>query len=267
MVNHWSACLLIRLANVLVVLAAGASATPFTINFSFSGSVTPSQQAIITSAGNTWMSLLPNYQAGINISSLNILADGSAIDGGGGVLAGSFAPATTTQGGFVLATSGTIQFDSADLANMESNGTLLTVALHEVAHIMGFGTLWTNNGVYVSGSGQYTGPNALTVYKTEFNQPSATYIPVELGGGSGAANGHWDEVDGGACCTGRVSAQGDMTNELMTAWVGSSTYLSNTTVYSFVDLGYATAAVPEPATVGLISAGLGLIGFLRRRSR
>jgi len=30
---------------------------------------------------------------------------------------------------------------TADLASMESEGTLLAVVLHEMAHVMGFGTL------------------------------------------------------------------------------------------------------------------------------
>ncbi|MBM3753855.1 MAG: hypothetical protein FJW38_07735 [Acidobacteria bacterium] len=32
-------------------------------------------------------------------------------------------------------------FMTADLASMESEGTLLAVVLHEMAHVMGFGTL------------------------------------------------------------------------------------------------------------------------------
>lgn len=246
-----------------------ASAAPFTISVNFGGGLTAGQQAIFTTAANTWMGLLPSYQPGISIAALNISASGVAIDGVGGIL-GSAGPNTlTNQSGYVLATAGEMQFDSADLSNMESNGTLLPVILHEMAHVMGFGTLWTNNGVYIVNTGQYTGPNALSAYQTEFSQPSATFVPVELGGGSGTANGHWNEVDGGGCCTGILSTNGDMTYEIMTGWLNSGSYISRTTVGSFVDIGYlaATAETPEPATFVLLSAGLAVIGLARRRNR
>ena len=246
-----------------------ASAAPFTISVNFTGGLTLTQQAVFTTAANTWMSLLPSYQTGINISALNIDAAGAAIDGVGGVL-GSAGPNTlTSQGGYTLATSGSMSFDSADLANMEANGTLLPVILHEMAHVMGFGTLWTNNGVYINNSGQYTGPAALSTYQTEFSQPSATFVPVELGGGSGTANGHWNEVDGGGALTGIVSPLGDMRYELMTGWISSQYFISQTTVASFVDIGYVAASteVPEPAPMALLSIGLLAIGALRRRVR
>ena len=54
---------------------------------------------------------------------------------------------------------------SADVAALVANNTFYGVVLHEMAHILGIGTLWTfNNNVngttynlYNAGSGQYTG--------------------------------------------------------------------------------------------------------------
>ncbi len=160
-----------------------------------------------------------------------------------------------------------MQFDSADLAALETDGGLLPVILHEMAHVMGFGTVWTYNNVYANNTGHYIGVNALATYKAEFNQPGATFVPVELGGGPGTKNSHWNELDGGACCTGIVSAQGDMTYELMTGWLNLPDYfISDTTVESFVDIGYSTAVVPEPTTLLLLSIGVcGLIGQAWRR--
>jgi hypothetical protein len=254
------------LAGALFVLVGSVgTAAPFTINLSFGGGLSVTQEAIFTTAANTWMSLLPSYQSGINISALNISASGVAIDGAGGILGSAGPNALTTQGGFTLSTSGSMQFDTADLANMESSGSLLNLILHEMAHVMGFGTLWTNNGVYVNDTGQFTGPNALTVYRNEFNQPGATYVPVELGGGSGTANAHWNEVDGGGVNTGIVSARGDMRFEVMTGWLDPGSFISNTTVASFTDIGYVSA-VPEPGTLFLLSGGLLVVGIYRRRS-
>lgn len=257
-------------SSVLFVLTSVAAVgAPFTINVNFSGGLSPTQQSIFTTAANTWMNLISGYQPGISIASLNISAAGTAIDGVGGVLGSAGPDTVTSQGGFLLATSGSMNFDSADLSNMESNGTLLTVILHEMAHVMGFGTLWTPNGVYLNNTGQYTGPAALTAYKAEFSQPSATFIPVELGGGAGTANGHWNEADGGGSLTGIISPLGDMRFELMTGWVNSPYFISQTTIGSFVDIGYlaATTDMPEPAPMALISIGLLAVGVLRRRTR
>ena len=41
-------------------------------------------------------------------------------------------------------------------------------------------------------AGQYTGAAALDAFKLEFNQLEATFVPVELDGGAGTANGHWN---------------------------------------------------------------------------
>lgn len=254
----------IRTFLLLLASAFAAQAAPFTINVNMGGGLTPSQQAIFTTAADTWMGLLSGYQPGISIASLDINASGAAIDGAGGIL-GSAGPDTlTTQGGYVLATSGSMQFDTADLATMESNNTLLAVILHEMAHVMGFGTLWSLNNVYTDGTGEYTGTNALAAYRVEFSQLTALFVPVELGGGTGTANGHWNEVNNGVCCTGIISAQGDMTYELMTGWLNANSFISNTTIYSFTDIGYV-ASVPEPGTIVLFGLGLLVTGIYRRR--
>lgn len=236
-----------------LLLPFGAQAAPFTINVNFIGGLTASQQSVFTTAATTWMNLLPQYASGINITSLNISAEGVVIDGAGGILGQAGPDLITSQGGFTLTTAGSMQFDTADIANMEANGTFDDVILHEMAHVMGFGTLWTLNGVYVDGTGQYTGTNAVNAYRTEYGQPLATFVPVELGGGQGTANGHWSESVFGA--------------ELMTGFINGSPFISNTTVRSFVDLGYLTASagVPEPSTMMLLSGAFGALLIGRRR--
>ena len=252
------------------MLAAGqGNASPFNIDLNFTGGLTPAQEAVFTTAADTWESLLTGYQPGIDIASLTINASGVFIDGPGGVLgqAGPLPIGLRHQGGFWLSTRGVMQFDSADLPGLESGGGFLSVIEHEMAHVMGFGTLWTLNGVYVNGSGRYTGANAIAAARTEFGVPGATFVPVELGGGSGTANSHWDELNGGACCTGFTSSQGDATFELMTGWLNMPAFISQTTVQSFVDIGYVAALIPEPGTYALMLAGLGLMGFAARRRK
>lgn len=268
-------------------------AAPFNIELNFTGGLTPSQQSIFTTAANTWESLISGYQAGISISSLTINASGVTIDGAGGVLGQASPTRITRQGGRWLPTRGLMQFDAADISVLEAEGSFLAVVLHEMAHVMGFGSLWTLNGVYVNGSGRFTGANAIAAARVEFGRPGATFIPVELGGGSGTANAHWDERDGGVCCTGFVSNQGDATFELMTGWLNASSYISMTTVQSFVDIGYMAASgasvisvgdiglapafysgafsarlpVPEPEIYALLASGLCFIGFIAHRRR
>jgi hypothetical protein len=99
--------------------------------------------------------------------------------------------------------------------------------------------------------------------------PGASFVPVELGGGSGTANGHWDEADGG----GADGAFAGGKDELMTGWLGSSTFVSNTTIASFADIGYTTSvthpvsAVPLPAGGVLFLSALIGIGFVGRRRK
>jgi len=237
------------------------------INLNFTGGLSTSQQNVFTGAKNFWETALTGYRPGVSITGVTINASGQAIDGVGGVL-GSAGPSTiVSQGGYVLATSGSMQFDTADLNRLESNGALQNVILHEMAHVLGFGTLWTYNGVYVNNTGQYTGASALAQWKTEFGQTQATFIPVELGGGAGTANGHWNEVDGGANLTGiRNSQNRDMRDELMTGWLNPNSFVSNMTIASFSDIGFTVAAVPEPSSFLLMAIAIAGVPVVRRLS-
>ncbi|MDR1280031.1 MAG: hypothetical protein LBK99_04340, partial [Opitutaceae bacterium] len=115
--------------------------------------------------------------------------------------------------------------------------------------------------------------HALANYRAEFNQPSATYVPVEGEGGYGTAGGHWDEVYLGANNTGFISnlTGQDMRYELMTGWANSPMFLSSVTLGALEDLGYIVNydvlnMVPEPAVHATL-AGVVLLAYaaLRRR--
>ncbi|WP_236618529.1 PEP-CTERM sorting domain-containing protein [Rhodopirellula europaea] len=137
---------------------------------------------------------------------------------------------------------------------------------------LGFGTLWTDNGVYVNGSGEFTGANTTAPWQSEFGQGGTP--DVELSGGPGTANGHWDEPDGGGAFSGITDASGrDLTFELMTGWLNvgpEDPFISGMTLASFQDIGFLAnaTAVPEPGTGGVLVAGLAAgMGWRRRRSR
>jgi hypothetical protein len=119
-------------------------------------------------------------------------------DGVGKVLGSAGPDAAYYRGKEIYTASGSMTFDTADIDAPIAQRSFGDVILHEMAHVIGFGTLWGYNGVYVSNSGQYSGNCALSTYRTEFNQPTATFVPLELGGSAGTANSHWNEVDGGS---------------------------------------------------------------------
>jgi hypothetical protein len=284
----------------IFAFSIGTSRGVSLINLNFSGSMTPVQQQTFMDAAAFWNSTITGFDLNFNgvgqvqAHTLTITASIPSIDGIGGTL-GSAGPQTATYydnnpfGAPTVAlyytTTGAMQFDSADVAALIADNTFYGVVLHEMAHVLGVGTLWTFNNnlenttypLYTVGSGQYTGPNALAQYRSEFNQPLATYVPVELGGGSGTANGHWDEIDGGGSPTGTISVDNgmDFRDELMTGWASSTFFISRTTLGALDDLGYIvdyskagivnhTVAVPELSCLSLCLLG-GTLLVRRRR--
>ncbi|HVK15672.1 MAG TPA: PEP-CTERM sorting domain-containing protein [Fimbriiglobus sp.] len=260
------------LAVVASVAAAGQLSTAraqFDITVNFTGGLTESQQATFSTAASFWETHIVGYRpAGVTLTGITINASGADLGGPGGTLGSAGPTSFSNQGGFRYATAGSMRFDTADLPNMEANGTLLSVIMHEMAHVMGFGTLWASNGLYSSGSGQYTGAGALAMWQTEFDRSGDTSVPVELAGGGGTANAHWNENTSGSGLTGITDPQGrDMRNELMTGWLNAPSFVSNTTIQQFFDLGYNVVPVPEPATILAIAAvGLVVRRLRRRRS-
>ena len=286
------------LASLLCAAATSPLSAVSLINLNFSGSMTSVQRQTFVDAAAFWNSTITGYTLNSYYGttyghSLTIGVSLPAIDGVSGILGSAgptyvdlfnnYASGSVTQS-LWYSSAGEMQFDSADVAAMVAANTFYGVVLHEMAHVLGIGTLWAyntqnavGNNLYTAGSGQYYGPAALAAWQTEFGQPGATFVPVELGGGVGTANGHWNEVNGGAGNTGFTSnlTGMDLSRELMTGWVGDSIYLSTVTLGGLVDLGYTVdyskagvinyvAAVPEPAGLLGISALLGA-GLLTRR--
>lgn len=156
------------------------------------------------------------------------------IDGPGGVLGGAGPCAIRTAG--LLTVVGVILLDSEDLATI-SPTLAATVILHEMGHVLGFGTLWgpqqfdlLRNPSLPNSPGvdtHFAGPRAIAAFDASGgeNYPNQK-VPVEnTQGGQGTRDSHWRE--------------GVMLNELMTGFVTEGLNpLSRITIASLEDLGY-----------------------------
>lgn len=154
-----------------------------------------------------------------------------------------------------LTVVGRMQFDRDDMELLESEGALQAVILHEMGHVLGFGTLWNSAGLLVdpadadnpgANDPHFTGAQALIAFD---GAGGSTYtgakVPVMNVGGAGTINSHWrDEV---------------FDPELMTGFLTDGfNPLSVITVRSLQDLGYTVnvaGADPFTLTAALRAAG------------
>jgi Leishmanolysin len=216
------------------VLAATDS--PFTIEVRFLGGLTDSQREAFTMAADRWASVivgdLPSVQVdGEVIDDVLILAQGVEIDGPGKIL-GQAGPTHLRPPGAgpagSLTAKGIMSFDTADLAQMETQKTLHDVITHEMGHVLGIGTLWQRKGLLQDATMDnptFSGHGAMDEYKVLRGTGRRQPVPVENTGGPGTRNGHWREVV--------------FRTELMSGFIsGPGNPLSRMTVASLADLGY-----------------------------
>jgi hypothetical protein len=203
----------------------------FNIELNYSGDT--SYQSIFQAAASIWESVIIGDIPDVGlIDDVLIYVSVLPIDGLYGILgqAGWTKIRSSEQGW--LPYEGIIQFDVADMAWMDPD-EILDVAVHEIAHVLGFGTLWATKGL-VSGAA-YIGAKAVAAYKNLGG--SEDFIPLETDGGDGTAYSHWDEDIFG--------------REIMTGYLNSGeNYLSAITIGAMEDLGYVVDySVAEPYTL------------------
>jgi hypothetical protein len=137
---------------------------------------------------------------------------------------------------------GVMRLDEADVASLLTAGRLQTVVLHEMMHVLGFGTIWTDNAVIDTSNtadARFLGARARTAC-AEVHAGGAncsTTVPVHSADGAGSRFSHWRESL--------------FTNELMTPFLTSgSTPMSAMTIQSLADLGYVVStSTSQPFTV------------------
>ncbi|MDE2752487.1 MAG: hypothetical protein OXI83_07935, partial [Gemmatimonadota bacterium] len=98
---------------------------------------------------------------------------------------------------------GVMFFDLGDMDGLESVGHLEGTILHEMAHVIGFGTLWDHLGLLenpASGFGgqdtRFAGDSAVAAWGRIRGDtyPDDELVPVQHQGGEGVWNGHWREL-------------------------------------------------------------------------
>jgi hypothetical protein len=153
------------------------------------------------------------------VDDILITAELGRIDGLYGVLGQAGPTAVRTTGS--LPATATMKFDIVDVNDMTLT-EFSYVVLHEMAHSLGFGSIWSRLGLVENGL--FTGPNAAAEYDW-LASGTQNGIPVEQDGGSGTAGSHWDDDLFG--------------NELMTGYIDNGpNYFTSMSAASFADLGY-----------------------------
>jgi hypothetical protein len=234
--------------------------SPFAIELQFLSAVTPAQMAAFAAARQRWESLIVGDLANVSVNApadscgtgspairrtvddLLILVTLTPLDGTGNVLGASAPCYIRLQGR--LPVVGLMRLDADDLDQLQTAGLLQTVILHEMAHVLGFGTIWTDLNLLADASPppgtdpHFTGAQATTAFNAVggASYVASLKVPVENTGGPGTVDSHWRESVFG--------------NELMTGSVNEVNPLSRVTVASMADLGYTVnLAAADPYTL------------------
>jgi hypothetical protein len=223
----------------------GTGPDGFQITLRFLNGATASQDAVFRTAAAKWQSIItgdvPNTSGSIPARGCgndfptppfngpidDVLIDVvlQPIDGAGNIL-GAAGPCLARKADR-LTLYGIMLFDTADLDAIQQAGVLDEVIVHEMGHVLGFGTLWDFGRNLLQGTAadpRFVGPLAIAGYKSVGGRGSS--VPVEEGFGPGTRFSHWDEET--------------FDEELMTGFISlrGESPLSIVSVGSMGDLGY-----------------------------
>ena len=207
----------------------------FNITIQFEGTWTQELYDIFVAAADFYTSLIVGDLTDVTVTSgrgkrattetiddVVITASLVNIDGAGGVLgrAGPSSIRTDSQ----LTVKGIMEFDIADTDTFNGMGLFDDIVLHEMGHVLGFGTLWDRLGL-INPDNTFAGELASAEHAAQFNGDST--IDIETDGGQGTAFGHWDDAT--------------YTNELMTGYISNPNYYSYFSAAAYGDMGYQLA--------------------------
>jgi subtilisin-like proprotein convertase family protein len=218
----------------LAIVTGSSTPSAFDIDVRFVGGLSSTQRDVFDLAAQAWREILVGdlpavVVMGETVDDIVIEAQGVPLDGEGGVL-GQAGP-TWLRPGAPFPAWGVMSFDTADLARMEADGSLLAVILHEMGHVLGFGTIWDELGLR-RGAGTlnpvFLGPSAMREFAALRGGVPPEPVPLANVGGIGTRDSHWREAVFG--------------NELMTGFLdGVLNPISRLTVGAFEDMGYRVA--------------------------
>lgn len=210
-----------------------------------------------------------------------IYASVAPIDGVGKILAQAGPCYVRNQS--ILPAVGVMKFDEADIQTYINSGRFESVVLHEMNHVVGFGTIWTDkslltgaayNDTTATGSTnpRFTGAAALAqclALGVSANHCAAgTGVAVEQCGTAGTADGHWREMFTTTCTGTNKSPVGGTAAfdlELMTGYAEGTPNMpwSAMSIAQFQDLGYTVNllaadpyAVPSLMTLARVRSAM-----------
>ena len=195
----------------------------FDIDFTFKGNAT--YRNAFEAAAERWEQIitvdLPNVG---RVDDIFIKARVIAIDGKDGILGQAGPTYLRSDSGLPL--KGIMEFDKAGIRELSDDGILTAVIMHEMGHVLGLGTLWDTSYFDLVNYRKcgYTGENALQEYQRLSGDSSATYVPLETGGGGSTAYAHWSEAV--------------FNDEIMTGYVNGDRPISRVTIGALEDMGY-----------------------------
>jgi hypothetical protein len=209
--------------------------------------------------GNACIPLLANQ----TIDDLVIFAYVRPIDGPLGIL--GFATPRYVRDNDTTAVSGCMTFDEADLEMLGTKGLLQATITHEMGHVLGIGTLWTDKGLTVGTCDPNTGVGSRKPFFTGGSARQAFFGSL----GTGVA---WTDpavpLEGeGTCFNGTRDGHPSETifvNELMTGYIDPvSNPLSAVSASFLRDLGFKVndlAADPYTVPYGLAALRMNKAG-------
>lgn len=239
-------------------ITLGNTIIPFDIEVVFIDHGSPSQDATFLAAADRWEELIVGDIPDQEFTLANPLAADACINGQPAISGETIddvriyvsiesldalasAGPCLIRGLSWLPVLGVMRFNSVDIERLEGDGDLEEVILHEMAHVLGLGTIWPSpfaglleNPSLPDNQGadtHFRGPLAIEAFDAAGGAAyTGAKVPVENMAGPGSGDGHW-----------RESVFGD---ELMTPFANllGISPLSAITVQSLADLGYGVDA-------------------------
>lgn len=267
--------------STLTVTVGGVELEPYDLELLFVRGGTTSQRSIMSQAADRWMSIIardlnfdgpvysppefcgpgsPNIRHAVDDMAVLVMID--SIDGVGGSIGGA-APCVVRPYPYDAARHmtlppllGYLHLDKDDVDRMESDGVLLAVATHKLAHALGFRDHYWNRVGLLRNPSLPDMPNADTHFAGHLSIAAfdaaggaghaGAEVPVENGAERGLSDHHW-----------RESVFGD---ELMTPFLtGDTQPLSAITIEAMYDLGYEVH-LTEADSYSLTAAGMAGMG-------